>query len=64
MAITAFQKRVLTAIIIVTLVITLSPLLGCADLGMALNRIATAAVQTFMVISNTMIFMTLYNTME
>lgn len=64
MAITAFQKRVLTVIVIATLVITLSPLLGCVDLAMALNRIATAAVQTFMVISNTMIFMTLYNTME
>ena len=64
MAITAFQKRELTAIIIAILVVTLSPLLSCTDLGMALNRIATAAIQVFMVIFDTLIFMTLYNTME
>lgn len=61
---TMFQKRALAITIIVTLFITLYPILGCASLDMVLNRIATSMIQTSMVGFDTVIFMALYNSMD
>ena len=61
---TTFQKRALAITIIVTLFITLYPILGCTSLDMMLNRIATSMIQTSMVGFDTVIFMALYNSMD